>query len=118
MLVEILTGILGVVFLAGAFKQFQCRGPIWSAEYFAASPKERKRLCTRKGYYYSASACLAIGLSLVFLMIYSLTDLKIFLYIVFLFSALLFLLLICGAVRAVKQSTLREEEDNRRRRRS
>lgn len=117
MLEEILTGILGVAFLVGAFQQFQCRGPIWSAEYFAASPKERRKLCTRKGYHFSAAACLTIGLSLVFLMIYSLTDLKLFLYVVFLLSALLFLLLIYGAARVVRQSTLRDEEENRRKRR-
>lgn len=117
MLAEILSGILGLVFLVGAFRQYQRQGAVWSAEYFAASPKERKKMRTRQNYYFSATACLVIGLSLVWVMLYSLTDLKLFLYLIFFFSALLFLLLVYGAVRAVRLNVPGRGEKNDKKRR-
>lgn len=106
----ILSGIIGVLFLAGAVMQYRCQGPIWSAEYFASSPKEKKRLRTRRAYYWSGTACLLIGLSLVLLMLYNLTEMMGFIYAVCVCAALLFLLLVCGCIRAAVKSTDRRQE--------
>lgn len=104
MIGTILSGIIGVLFLTGAVMQYRCQGPIWSAEYFASSPKEKKRLRTRRAYYWSATACLLIGLSLILLMIYSLTEMVGFIYAVCVCGVLLLLLLVCGCLRAVRNS--------------
>ncbi|MDO4308868.1 MAG: DUF3784 domain-containing protein [Eubacteriales bacterium] len=110
MIGTILSGIIGVLFLVGAVMQYRCRGPIWSAEYIASSQKERKRLRTKRAYYVSATACLLIGMSLVLLMIYGLTEIIGFIYGVCVLAVLLFVLLILGAVSAVRKSTERGQD--------
>lgn len=110
MIGTILSGMIGVLFLTGAVMQYRRQGPIWSAEYFASSPREKKRLRTRRTYYWSATACLLIGLSLVLLMIYNLTEIVGFVYAVCVCAVLLFLLLVCGCVRAAGKSTDRRQE--------
>ena len=117
MIGEILAGILGVVFLIGAFMQYRCSGPLWSLEYIAASELDKKKMRKTGDYYWSATACLLIGLSFILTMIYCLTELKGFLYVVFVLAALLFLLIIYASVRAMKKSTDRSSEvENKRRR--
>ncbi|MDO4275494.1 MAG: hypothetical protein Q4D16_17640 [Eubacteriales bacterium] len=111
MIGEILTGILGVGFLTGAVMQFRCKGPIWSTEYIASTPKERKKLRTRQEYYWTAIACLWIGLLFLLTLIYTLTEIKGFLYAVFVLSAFLFLHILYGIYRAAKKSTMREPKD-------
>lgn len=101
----ILSGILGILFLVAAFRQYRCRGPVWSAEYLASSPKEKKRLRTRRRYYASATACLLIGACLILLMIYHLTELPGFLYSGYVCAGMLFLLLVYGSIRALGRST-------------
>lgn len=104
---DILMGILGVVFLIGAVMQFRCTGPVWSTEYFAASPKEKRALQTKEEYFWSAIGCLLIGILFLLSLVYTLTELKAFLYIIWGFSAFLFLHIIYGIYRAVHKSTLR-----------
>lgn len=115
MIGEILTGILGVAFLAGAVMQFRCRGPIWSAEYIASTPKERKKIATRQEYYWSAIACLWIGLLFLLTLVYSLTEIKGFLYAVFVLAVFLFIHILIGFYRAILKSTEREPKENKRR---
>lgn len=117
MIRSILSGILGVLFLTGAFRQYRCRGPIWSAEYIASSPKEKKRLRTRQAYYLSATACLLIGISFVLLMIYGLTEISGFVYAVCVLTGLLFLLLIFGCLREIRRSMNRGPDSAVHRRR-
>lgn len=114
MIGEILAGILGVVFLAGAFMQYRCTGPLWSLEYIAASDTEKKKMRKASDYYWYATACLLIGLSFILTMIYCLTELKGFLYVVFVLAAFLFLLIIYGIIRAMKKSTERPAETGSR----
>lgn len=110
MIASIISGIVGVLFLIGAWMQYRCRGPIWSAEYFASSPKERRRLRTRREYFWSATSCLVIGLALILLMIYGLTEITGFIYGVCVLAVLLFLLLIRASVSAVRKSTKRGQD--------
>lgn len=110
MIASIISGIVGVLFLIGAWMQYRCRGPIWSAEYFASSPKARKRLRTRREYFWSATSCLVIGLALILLMIYGLTEITGFIYGVCVLAVLLFLLLIRASVSAVRKSTKRGQD--------
>lgn len=106
----ILSGIIGVLFLIGAVMQYRCRGPIWSAEYIASSQKERKRLRKKRTYFWSATCCLMIGLSLILLMLYGLTEITGFMYGVCVPAILLFVLLILGSVSAVRKSTERGQD--------
>lgn len=108
MMVEILMGIMGAAFLAGAVMQFRCTGPIWSAEYMSASPREKKKMQTKQEYYWSALNCLYIGILFLLTLVYTLTQLKGFLYVLFVFSAFLFLHIIYGIYRAVRKSTRRK----------
>lgn len=110
MIASIISGIVGVLFLIGAWMQYRCQGPIWSAEYFASSPKERRRLRTRREYFWSATSCLVIGLALILLMIYGLTEITGFIYSVCVLAVLLFLLLIRASVSAVRKSTKRGQD--------
>lgn len=107
MIGDILLGIMGAAFLVGAVMQFRCTGPVWTAEYIAASPKDRKKMQNRQEYYWSAMGCLFIGVLFLLSLVYSLTNLKAFLYVIFVFSAFLFLHIIYGVYRAVKKSTKR-----------
>ncbi len=110
MIGTILSGALGILFLIAALMQYRCRGPVWSAEYFASSPREKKRLRTRRGYYGSATACLLIGVSLVLSMIYNLTDIPGFLYGVYVCAGLFFLLLVYGSMKAAVRSKSRRQD--------
>ncbi len=110
MLMEILTGILGLVFLAGAWRQFHGQGPLWSPEYLAASDAQRKRMRSRRNYLRSAVICLVIGLALSVLMLYSLTDLKVFLYGLFLLCGLLFVLLVLEGISSSRKRTYEDDE--------
>lgn len=110
MIGTILSGIIGVLFLVGAWRQYLCQGPIWSAEYIASSPKERKRLRTRKAYFWSATSCLVIGLSLILLMVYGLTEIMGFIYGVCGLAVVLFLILIRDCASAVRKSTKRGQD--------
>lgn len=114
---EILSGILGIIFLIGAGMQFRCKGPVWTLEFIAATPQERKKMQTRKEYFWTAAACLLIGLSFLLNMIYELTELKAFLYIMFVMAGLLFLVIVYNIIRAVKKSTEREPKQTARKRR-
>ncbi|MDO4337321.1 MAG: hypothetical protein Q4C91_04435 [Eubacteriales bacterium] len=114
---EILSGIVGLIFLCGAVMQFRCRGPIWTLEFIVAAPAERKRMQTRKAYFLTASACLLIGLSFLMNTVYSLTEIKIFLYIMFVLAALLFLVIVYSIIRSVQRSTEREPKETQRKRR-
>lgn len=108
MMGEILMGIMGTAFLVGAFMQFRCTGPVWSAEYISASARDRKKMQTKQEYYWSALGCLYIGVLFLLSLIYSLTQLKVFLYVIFVFSAFLFLHIIYGIYRAIIKSTRRK----------
>lgn len=114
---EILSGILGLIFLIGAGMQFRCRGPVWTLEFIASTPSERKKMQNRKEYFLTAAACLLIGLSFLLNTIYSLTGIKIFLYIMFVLAALLFLVIVCSIIRSVRRSTEREPREVQRKRR-
>lgn len=118
MLIEIMTGILGIVFLAGAVMQFRCTGPIWSLEYIAAAELDRKKMRKSEEYYWHSAACFLIGLSFLLVMVYCLTELKGFLYVVFVLAGILFLIIVYGAMRAMHKSTDRSEERDMKRRRN
>lgn len=108
MMGEILMGIMGIAFLVGAIMQFRCTGPVWSTEYMSASPKEKKKMQTKQEYYWSALGCLYIGILFLLSLIYSLTQIKGFLYVIFVFAFLLFLHILYGIYRAVRKSTRRK----------
>lgn len=116
MLGEIMIGILGLFFLTGAIMQFQCKGPVWSAEYVAASPENRKKMRTRQEYYWTGAACLWIGLLFILTMIYSLSQVTIFLYILFGLSFVLFVHILYGIFRAIRKSTHRDRTDIKKKR--
>ncbi len=110
MIGTILSGILGILFLTGAVMQYRCRGPVWSAEYLASSPKEKRRLRTRRAYYGSATACLLIGISLILLVLYNLTSIIGIMYAVWVCAGLFFLLLVYGSLVAAGRSQDRRQE--------
>lgn len=109
MIGDILMGILGTAFLVGACMQFRCRGPVWSTEYVAASPKDRRRMQTKQEYYWSAVSCLYIGILFWLTLILTLTSIKGFLYAIFVLSVFLFLHILYGIYRAVRKSTIRKK---------
>ena len=102
MVMSVLSGILGMLFLVGAIMQYRRKGPVWSTEYIASTVKEKKKLKTRSAYYWSATGCLLIGLSFVLLMVYGLTDILAFAYAVCVLVVLLFVQLVAGCVMAVR----------------
>lgn len=106
MVQSILCGILGLLFLVGAFRQYRCRGGIWSAEYIAASPKEKKKMRSRRTYYLSATACLLTGLSFALLTVYTLTEMEGFAYAVCVLVVLLFPVLVLGGIGMVRKGMI------------
>ena len=117
MVQSILCGILGILFLIGAFRQYRCRGGIWSAEYIAASPKEKKKMRTRRTYYLSATACLLTGLSFALLSVYTLTEIEGFAYAVCVLVFLLFFVLVLGGISMVRKGMIYGTDRAVRRRR-
>ena len=113
MIGEVLTGIMGVAFLAGAVMQFRCKGPIWSAEYLAADAAGRRKMQTKQEYICSAIGCMYIGILFLLTMIYTLTEIRGFLYVIFGFSGLLFLHIVYGIFHAVEKSRSKEEKKQR-----